>query len=91
MQRNWLYTNFILKKIISGWDKALYYFGTKNIFDYIWFIEDDVYFYNENTLQQLDNQYKDDLLSNQYSINVSKHMAFGIVYIYNMHLLIIVA
>jgi len=65
-------TNFIIKKIISGWDKALYYFGIENTtFDYIWFIEDDVFFYNENTIQQIDNKYTDDLLSNQYSINVN--------------------
>jgi len=30
--------NFTLNKIISGWDKALYYFGIiNNNYDYIWF------------------------------------------------------
>jgi hypothetical protein len=37
-------TNFIIKKLISGWDKALYYFGVENKnHDFIWFIEDDVF------------------------------------------------
>ena len=63
-------TNHTLKKLISGWDKALYYFGTNDLYDYIWFIEDDVYFYNENTLMNIDKKYiDDDLLSNKYSIN----------------------
>ena len=32
-------TNFTIKKLISGWDKALYYFGVeyKN-FNFVWFI-----------------------------------------------------
>jgi len=64
-------TNHTLKKLISGWDKALYYFGTKNnLYHYIWFLEDDVYFYNENTLINIDTKYiDDDLLSNTYVIN----------------------
>jgi len=64
-------TNFTLKKLISGWDKALYYFGIEDKnYDFIWFIEDDVFFYNENTIIQIDNQYKsDDLLSKTYNIN----------------------
>jgi hypothetical protein len=52
--------------LIAGWDKALYYFAVKNR-DYkdIWFIEDDVFFANENTLVNIDNQYPvADLISN---------------------------
>ena len=58
-------TNFTLNKLISGWDKALYYFGVEyNNYDFIWFIEDDVFFYNEDTLLKIDNQYiNSDLLS----------------------------
>jgi hypothetical protein len=65
-------TNFTLNKKISGWDKALYYFGVENnIYDFIWFLEDDVFFNNEDTLLQIDSQYiNDDLLSNNYEINV---------------------
>jgi hypothetical protein len=40
--------NFTLNKLISCWDKSLYYFGVeKRDHDFVWFIEDDVYFYNE--------------------------------------------
>jgi hypothetical protein len=59
--------NYIgIKKIISGWDKALYFFSNINcIYDYIWFMEDDVYFYDENALLNIDIKYNDcDLLCN---------------------------
>jgi len=64
-------TNFCVHKLISGWDKALYYFGLEdNNYDFVWFIEDDVFFYNEDTLLRIDNQYMDDdLLSNTLSEN----------------------
>jgi hypothetical protein len=65
-------TNFTLNKLISGWDKALYYFGVEdNNYNFVWFIEDDVFFYNEDTLLQIDNQYiDDDLLSS--NVNYSE-------------------
>jgi hypothetical protein len=46
-------------------DKALYYFCRNNIeYDYIWFIEEDVFIPTTETLPKLDNKYKDaDLLS----------------------------
>ena len=56
----------VLKKVISGWDKAIYFFS-KNDFVYknVWFFEDDVYFYSENTILKLDNKYKEeDILCN---------------------------
>lgn len=66
-------TNFILNKLISGWDKALYYFGMEyqyNNYKFIWFIEDDVFFYNENTIIQIDEKYINyDLLSSNYEKN----------------------
>ena len=60
-----------LKKLISGWDKALYYFGVENkMYDLVWFIEDDVYFYDEQTIIEIDKQYvAEDLLSNKYVEN----------------------
>jgi hypothetical protein len=66
-------TNFILNKLISGWDKALYYFGVENNnYDFVWFIEDDVFFYNESTLLKIDNQYiNNDLLSNKIDENTN--------------------
>jgi hypothetical protein len=65
--------NFTLNKLITGWEKALYYFGIKNInYDFVWFIEDDVYFYDENTIINIDKQYtKADLLSNRCDININ--------------------
>ena len=65
-------TNYIVfKKEITGWEKALYYFSTENLnHNYIWFIEDDVFFYNENTIENIDIKYPcDDLLSQKYDIN----------------------
>lgn len=55
-----------LRKEVTGWEKALYYFShIKQNYKYIWFMEDDVYFYNENTLLNIDNKYKNiDLLCN---------------------------
>ena len=58
--------HFIMNKSITGWEKAVYYFSNENTnYDFIWFIEDDVFFYNEDTIVQIDKQYlDDDLLSN---------------------------
>jgi hypothetical protein len=65
-------SSFTLNKLISGWDKALLYFSIINInYDYVWFMEDDVYFYDENTLINLDNKYTNhDLLSNSVGTNI---------------------
>jgi hypothetical protein len=58
-------TSYItLKKEVSGWDKALYYFSNQPHYEHVWFMEDDVYFYNESTLMNLDNHYHQDLLCN---------------------------
>lgn len=56
-----------VKKLISGWDKALCYFSLnfKNSNKKVWFIEDDVFFHNEDTLIKIDAKYPDyDLLAN---------------------------
>lgn len=55
-----------LKKDVTGWDKALYWFAfVERKYEHIWFSEDDVFFYNEETLLQMDNKYKsEDLLCN---------------------------
>ena len=65
--------NFIIHKKISGWDKAIYYFSSINtIYNHIWFFEDDVFFYNEETLIIIDKKYNNsDLLSNSYSEHIS--------------------
>ena len=55
-----------VKKIISGWDKALLYFSVINKnHNFVWFIEDDVFLKNEETIMNLDKKYLDyDILSN---------------------------
>jgi hypothetical protein len=54
-----------ISKPVTAWDKALYYFSSINTdYDHVWMIEDDVFFYNENTILRIDNNYKhDDLLT----------------------------
>jgi len=58
-------------KLVNAWDKALYYFGVENKnYEFIWILEDDVFFHEENTLIEIDKQYSDeDLLSNLYYPN----------------------
>lgn len=65
--------NTMINKLISGWDKALYYFSIENtIYDFIWFLEDDVFFYNENVLFNIDKKYSNaDLISKKCNINTS--------------------
>jgi hypothetical protein len=47
-------SSLIFNEIIS-WDRALCYFTNINTkYEHIWFFEDDVFFYNENTLLQID-------------------------------------
>ena len=60
-----------VSKSITGWSKAIYYFSTIiKDYDSIWFIEDDVFFYNEQTLINIDSKYSDsDLLSNKTNNN----------------------
>ena len=65
--RGFVNTNHAVRKKISGWDKALYYFCTLNDrYENIWFIEDDVFFGTEETLAKIDAQYADtDLLASK--------------------------
>lgn len=60
--------NFMgIKKLISGWDKALLFFSViiPLKYEHIWFIEDDVFFLNEQVLINLDLKYPNqDLIAN---------------------------
>jgi hypothetical protein len=59
--------NFVtLKKPVTGWDKALYYFAKINTkYENVWFFEDDVFFNSEETIIKLDKKYKkEDILCN---------------------------
>ena len=62
------------KKIIA-WDKALYYISTINTtYDHTWFIEDDVFLYNEKIL---DIKYPvSDILTQKYSISTKSWYHF---------------
>jgi hypothetical protein len=56
-----------IKKVISGWDKALLFFSVMIPlkYDHVWFIEDDVFFLNEQVLKNLDAKYPNqDLIAN---------------------------
>jgi hypothetical protein len=65
--------NFIIKKEITAWEKSIYYFSTINTeYEKVWFFEDDVFFYNEESLLHIDLKYDNyDLLSNSYTENVN--------------------
>lgn len=49
---------------IIAWDRAMYYFTSFNTsYDFVWFLEDDVFIYGEETIQTVDKKYqKSDLL-----------------------------
>ncbi|RRC96667.1 hypothetical protein [Amphritea balenae] len=52
--------NYLMKKNVTGWEKALYYFSThERKHPYVWFIEDDVFFNSEETIQNIDKKYPD--------------------------------
>ena len=65
--------NFTIRKNITSWEKAIYYFSTINTeYNYVWFFEDDVFFYHEQSLINIDSKYDNsDLLSKSYSENIS--------------------
>ena len=51
------YSSLTFNEIIA-WDKALYYFSNINTaYDNIWFLEDDVFIYGEETIQNIDDKY----------------------------------
>ena len=60
--------NYTINKDVTAWEKGLYYLSYVVGYDYMWFIEDDVFIYNEDTLINIDNKYPySDLLTNEYS------------------------
>jgi hypothetical protein len=66
-------------KDIVAWDKALYFFTRyETDYDSIWFLEDDVLFYDLNTIQKIDAKYpSSDLLSSFHEINESGNIYNG--------------
>lgn len=72
------FNNFINKNknntvCISAWDKALFYFSNLNkSYEYIWFVEDDVFVPNINLFETIDEAFLGaDLLSSENVINTS--------------------
>jgi hypothetical protein len=57
-----------INKQILAWDKALYYISTVNTeYSHTWFMEDDVFLYNEKILDTLDSKYStSDILTQKY-------------------------
>lgn len=52
-------SSLIFNRVIA-WDKGLYYFSRlETKYDNVWFFEDDVFFYNEKTIEKIDNEYID--------------------------------
>ena len=67
--------NFFIKKTVTAWEKAIYYFSTLNTsYNKIWFFEDDVFFYDETSLLHIDSKYHQaDLLSRYSYENIYGH------------------
>ena len=82
------YSRLIKNCICSSKDKSLYYFSKKNInYDYIWFLEEDVFIPNLNTLYHIDLQYnhKYDLLL-PINFNDSKYITDNTLSIKNWNM-----
>lgn len=67
MENGFQMANLALNKMVSGWDKAIYFFSFyPKEYDHIWYIEDDIFLYDENVFKNIDNKYPDsDLLVKQ--------------------------
>jgi hypothetical protein len=63
--------NFEIHGKPSAWGKALYYFSMINRdYDQVWFLEEDVFIYNEKTLSAIDEAYpSSDLLTSEFAVN----------------------
>lgn len=68
---NCLIKVYNISKDTLAWDKALFYFCTLNTnYDYLWIIEDDIFFMNETFIINIDQKYPNsDLLTKENRIN----------------------
>lgn len=64
---------YSITKTPVAWDKSVYYFcEVDDSYDYIWFVEDDVFIPNPEAIHYLDNKYKNyDLLTKENNISMS--------------------
>jgi len=71
LESGFINMNFTMNKLVTSWEKAMYYFSTINTdYNKVWFFEDDVFFFNEQSLISIDSIYNNsDLLSNTYYEN----------------------
>ena len=71
-------------KIVNSWDKAVYYFAYLNIdYNYVWFIEDDVFIGSIDALNYIDNKYpKYDLLAATNNISKEEEVKNNVWYWY---------
>lgn len=70
---NYTNINYFVEKEVTSWEKAILYFQhfNKN-FDHVWFIEDDVFFYDENVISKIDEQYKDEDFLSRRPFNIGE-------------------
>lgn len=63
--------NFEIHGKPSAWGKALYYFSMINTeYDQVWFLEEDVFIYNEATLSSINDAYPNsDLITPEFAVN----------------------
>ena len=67
IENGYMNSNLFINKNVNGWDKAIYYFSiVNNNYDYIWYMEDANFFYNEDVLNKLNDKYeKVDLITSK--------------------------
>lgn len=65
LSNNYYGINYLISKSVTSWDKAVYYFTKINKdYEYVWFLEDDVFVPDNKTIYNIDLKYPDfDLLS----------------------------
>jgi hypothetical protein len=75
LEKGYKNMTYSITKTPVSWDKAVYYFcEVNNLFsyDFIWFVEDDVFIPNVEAISYLDNKYKDyDLLTKEFNLSMS--------------------
>jgi hypothetical protein len=69
------FSNFAPPYKCGAWDKAVYYFSKLNqAYDYVWFLEDDVFVPRVDTLIAIDKRYDyADIISAPTTVNVTGH------------------
>jgi hypothetical protein len=66
---NYTHSNFLIEKVPSSWDKVLYYFCLQNKnYDFVWFVEYDVFIPRTNIFNEIDDKYKESDLLTHFNI-----------------------